>query len=294
MASRINRSPHVRRVTRQLLALVCALVFGFFGWSAVVRAQSGPPEKDPNAVSILNRAANAMGANFAQHAADSKATGALTIYASDGTTTSGSITLYTLGDDRFRTEIVDGVSTRSVTVNAGEAWFEVNGQAKELSGNTALDIRPEHLPQLSKIRSSGRGDIGARMIGTQTVDGFSVSVIELADESEGQHREKSSHSGKAPQLEGNVYRIYIDTTSFLIRRVAFTRGAEGNPTARSTVENLYSDFRQVGQAMVPFQVERRASGETVSTIRLSQFQFDAGVPADKFAKPSFAQSGGGR
>lgn len=286
-----------KRFRLPVAALTCLAVVA--GVIFYVRAQSpGPdlPVKDPNAVAILDRAAAAMGARLLRNAADTVATGALTVYLPDGQTSSGTITLLTGGADQYRTEIDEGGSLRSVTVSSGEAWSERNGTSFPLSREAATDIRPEHLPQLSKWKRSGLPSFGVHYAGTETLDGSGaqVYVIDLEDTSPEQVQNLSTRGASGQQLSGQLYRLYIDTSSFLVRKVAFTRGAEGNPTARAIVENLYGDYRQFGSVMAPFRIERQVSGRTASLITLSSFTISAGVDAGKFAPPLFAQAGGGQ
>jgi hypothetical protein len=206
---------------------------------------------------------------------DSSATGSITVV-EGSTTQSGTIQILTLGTGQT-----------SETLNLPEGQRTVvyaNGNAKE-SNRLVESINPPletivtdqcpdfPLPLLLSALSDA--DTAFRYVGAETLDGTAVQHIQIWN----------SFASK-PRLQGiapfSVKDIWVDSTSFVPLKLAYTRHLGGGSLPAFPVEVSYSNYRNVAGILYPFQISKGLNGTSWLTITIQSVSFNTGLTASQF------------
>jgi hypothetical protein len=87
---------------------------------------------------------------------------------------------------------------------------------------------------------------------------------------------------KAVLANGNIETYYFDAESFVPIKVASVMKIQGNDTES---ESLPSNYKPVEGAMMPFAIENKYKGQTVSTIVLESYEVNKPIDDNLFIKP---------
>ena len=80
--------------------------------------------------------------------------------------------------------------------------------------------------------------------------------------------------------------FYVDQTSGLVSKLEYTNYAENDSDAQQKVEIVFSDYRNINGAWVPFRQTSYTDGKLESELVLSSVSFNVGVPDSEFDLPA--------
>jgi outer membrane lipoprotein-sorting protein len=188
---------------------------------------------------------------------------------SAGASPSVKFKVYFKGSDKFRSE-VSGSNFFAITiVNGPSAWLKSDQVLTEL---TASDTEPLMISTQLQSQPYVIFDLLTKFWaeGERTVDGVRYAVI-----------------GTSGFLAKNFARgeIFLDPQTFLIRRFEYEEEVEGKQgRGVKKYELRYDDYHTTDGISWPSRVVSVQSG-AVSTLSLSDFKVNSGVPDSFFEKP---------
>ena len=237
--------------------------------SAAASAQ--PPQRDPQAVVILQRSFAAMGGAVPS---DSLAMGNVVLVAGSKTET-GTIRILTRGLNQTLEEIQ--------TFDGRRATIYSNGLANEVEGTTVKSLQLElvvnsqcpdfPLPFLAAVLNDP--DSGIQYVGLESVDCSPVHHIRFW--------KGFSIKPKLQHLaEFSVKDVWLEAASGLPRKLSYVRRAASGSEPGIPVEVFYSDFRNVGGVLYPFRIEKSLNGTPWATITITNVVFNSGLTDGNF------------
>jgi hypothetical protein len=229
-------------------------------------AQQSSTAREPQAIAVLQKAVAAMGNTLP---ADSVATGTVTLV-EGSRTEEGTIRIATRGADQTSEDITLPSGQRVVVYS--------NGDAKEITGSQSANpplqlIVTDQCPDfpLPLILSTlNNPDEAFQYIGAETLNETSVQHIRLWN----------TFSSK-PRLQKlaafSVRDIWLDTTSGLPLKLAYSRRAGGGAVPAIPIAVSFSQYTNVNGVLYPFQVNKSYNGTPWQTISIQSVSFNTGL-----------------
>jgi hypothetical protein len=263
------------------------LAFGLLFCATAIQAQQSSTsvpsvqstwtfQRDTVATALLQKSVAAMATTAPS---DSSATGNVTIV-EGSTTESGSIGIQTLGT---------GETSETISLPNGQrAVIYSYGDAKELNGTQSINPPLElivvdqcadfPLPLLSAIL--GNPDESFRYIGQETLNGTSVQHIQVWN----------SFASK-PRLQKlapfSMKDIWLDSTSYLPVKVAYSRRAGEGAVPAIPVEITFSGYKNVNGVLYPFQINKSYDGTPWQTITIQNVSLNTGLSDTQFQTENY-------
>jgi hypothetical protein len=179
------------------------------------------------------------------------------------------LVLKSKGTSKVRTEIGSEGDVYVVNGTGGHAVRA--GTRGRMSSHGTVYFRPEHLAPSLCTLDLQRQEMSATYLGAGEVQGRSTFHVLLV----------SSSEDKAKQLLSELH-LYIDQqTGVLVKTKSYVFDPDAIQN-HSDWEVYYSDFRRIGTALIPHQIERFDAGQRHSTVRLSLFRTDVVINASEF------------
>jgi len=100
--------------------------------------------------------------------------------------------------------------------------------------------------------------------GTEDMEGIKVYKIKLTDS------------------DGDVYVNYMDAENWIILK---TKSTIQNQGSTIEAETFYSNYKEIDGIIMPFAIESKMNGQTVSTIMVEEIVFNVDVDDSIFAMP---------
>jgi hypothetical protein len=242
-------------------------------------SQPNPPQKNPQALALLARMMATT--RWSALIRDAVAEGTMT-NASDPSAPTRRFTLKMRGRDDYRYDAADGSSSM---VLSGLAGALVRGdRVTRLPVHVAGD-RGFFLPMLSLLADSAASDVDLASGDAQEVNGVACTEVKLT-----RRFTDGSALSKIRARIGDA-TVCISAVSLPLR-VRHTRAALDNQTALFEETILYSDFRSVNGALVPFKQQIFLEGQPTSTVQFDSIELNAGPGDDIFRIPAVANAGG--
>jgi len=88
---------------------------------------------------------------------------------------------------------------------------------------------------------------------------------------------------KAVLADGNIETFFIDAENFVTIKVSNVSKIQGNETES---ESYTSNYKDVNGAMMPFAIENKVKGQTVSTVVIDQYEINRELNDTLFVKPA--------
>ncbi len=82
--------------------------------------------------------------------------------------------------------------------------------------------------------------------------------------------------------DGESYQFYIDSESYMVKRMVTLTNYEGNVVEGETI---LSDYRNIDGIRVPFKIESRIGGKTMMTNLIEKVEFDVVIEEGVFSRP---------
>jgi outer membrane lipoprotein-sorting protein len=230
------------------------------------------PQRDPQAITILQQAVATM-ANIAP--TDSSATGTVTVV-EGSTTQNGSIQILTLGT---------GQTAETLTLPDGQrAVIYSNGNAQEISGSQTVN------PPMQLIVSDQCADFPLPLILSvlsNSDESFQYVGAETLNTSSAQHVRLWNSFASKPSLQSlasfSTMDFWLDATSGLPLKIAYTRRAGGGSVPGFPVEVSFSNYTKVNGVLYAFQISKSFNGTPWETITIQSVSFNTGLTAAQFS-----------
>ena len=257
-----------------LPALFAALLFltafkqvGF----AQTQTSNQTPERDPQALAVMQQSLASMGTP----PADSTAAGTITTTA--GTRTeSGAITILTRGTNQ---------TSEQVSTPHGGILVYSGGQASNgtpLSGQQAMTSQSPCFPSPLIAASMNNPDSSFQYIGLEAVNGSSAHHIRFWNSF-------ASNTNAQYLSEFTTRDIWIDSTTYLPLRMSYVQRAGGGSAPRIAIDVFYSNYQSFGGVSYPLSIQRSFNGTPSATITIQQVNFNTGLSDSNFPVQQEAQ-----
>lgn len=235
--------------------------------------RNAPAQETP--AQLVDRAHNAHGGRWRSgEIADWVADGKITLFTISGPARTFDVTLSAKG----RTKIHLVVKQRDGEVHQGfdgvQSWQAMGGVSAVAHGAGKDFLESQTVRSTETLFNYDREslvlrDLGSRTSGLGVPTGRTARVIE------------------ADNRRGHKTRYLIDQVSSLVGAMEFDLGQQptlGGSLTTATEVCVFSDFRDVQGAKIPFKIERYRSGVKYDQIQLTSVRHNVGVRDDRFRR----------
>ncbi len=239
--------------------------------------QSPPPQRDPQAITVLSQTVNAAGGLTAVSAIqDYTATGTVT-YLWAGQPVQGTVTLRQKGADEFRLDanLQSGIRSWAVSYGAGSVK-ETDGSAHPVGFANALKLGALTFPLAEIYTDLQDSSTTLIYMGSTQIAGRTVQQIHA----QRNFSPQSDPDGSLSKLRARD--LFIDSSNLqliLIRDILYPPQSF---TANYQHEISFSDYRTVNGLLVPFTISEKIAGQQTWIIQLSQTSFNSGLSDSDF------------
>jgi hypothetical protein len=263
-------------------SLACVLVLSVslaFALPVTIAAQQGGPPppafvRNPQALSLLQQSFAAMGGTLPS---DSTATGTVTIVEGSRTET-GVIKVLTKGVEETLEDIQADNDHRALIYSHLQAADTKNDtttlESLQLAGSSECPDFP--LPLIAWAIT--KQDAALVYVGSESIAGEAVQHIRI-------------WNGfiSRPRLqylaEFTVRDLWMDSTTFLPRRISFSRRGGGSHVPSVSVAFNYANYQNVNGVFYPFQIQKNLNGTLWTTITISTVTLNSGLSDSEFTLP---------
>lgn len=230
--------------------------------------------KDPAGLAVAARSVAAMSSPTLDiTSVDSVATGNVVVQGQ-----SMPIVLKTKGTRMLRSEVQKAKGSHVMVINNGRGQItQSDGTVRNLLMNGTYGVRILHLPALSLLAEYQQADVEVARPEQSAVSGKNSTVLTFAVVPPGRTKEESDLFRRDTST-----RLFIDSDTGVVQKLEFNNPAENDPDSFQKTTVVYSDYRQVGQMMVPFRIATYVDGDLESEIVLDSIQFNVGLSDSDF------------
>jgi len=232
--------------------------------------------KDPTGLHVLEQMLAATGWNTAAIPVDVLATGTVTMPGdSSGPASSKSVTLKARGLNQFSFETTGQSGGKRSVVNAGSGSAAIGTKQVPLPARV---FDAWHFPFLSSLVFSADPTIQVQYLGIEQLDEPTYKVM--------LNREPSPNDPARDEIQaGSPVTVWVSSSTFLPLQVQYQKPTITNRLAFLPRTAKYSDYRKVGNMLVPFKREESYQGELIYTLRFSNVSFNNGFSDTDFTVP---------
>ncbi len=238
-----------------------------------------PPQRDPQAVAIAQRALLAMGGANLPTIQDTVARGTVT-FAEDGSPTQGTLTLKTRGLRQLRADFVMSGGTSSAVYNAGRgAMRNADGTVRQYGWAQTINKRADHLPLFSMLAEYADPSVGVRLPGVEMVNGASAWRLEF---------QRQLPPQDDPQKVYALFarcEVFVDQASLLVIKLRYDVPAVGSLLDRHPMEFQYGDYRPEGGLVLPHTIVQSVAGSPIAIYQITSFAVNSGLSDADFILP---------
>ena len=167
--------------------------------------------------------------------------------------------------DRFRQDIVTPFGEISLILNGENAWQKSPRGVGPAPPQLVEQLRKELARELTLLLPRAfEGAPTAQFVETSTLDDRRVDAIVLTD------------------TAGDATWLYVDAENGQILKMAFQGMSREGPAQE---ERLYSDFRPVGNLILPFKMVGFQNGQKTSEQTVTNLELNIGVDPSLFQSP---------
>jgi hypothetical protein len=229
------------------------------------------PERDPQAVALLQQSIGALAKTVP---ADSSASGIVTVV-EGSTTQTGTIQISTLGTNETSEALSLPEQQRAVIYSSGASKETWGTQSTSPNMELVLTDQCPDFPLPFLISVLGNPDESIRYVGLETLGGQSV-----------QHVQFWNSFASKPHLQSlaafSLKDLWINESSGLPLKIAFSRRAAGGAAPSFPVEVTFSNYTNVGGVLYPFQINKSYNGTPWQTITIQSVSFNTGLTSTQF------------
>ncbi|SRR5712692_2045198 len=255
------------------LSLVASLLLSTLLISAPASAQQ-PPARDPQAVALAAATFRILGGGQVDLSSlNISATAAARIYHPQGDEL-GVLTIKARGLSRVRMDLAVGNQTRTTALSGKRAsMLRGNGTPSQPVSPT-IPFRCNLFPLLSPLADYVQNDLSVTYLGVEFIAGKQAQHILISSKSPGAAVQRFPQAGE--------FHIYLDSVSLIPLKAVYFTLSTRNTAPLYRIEDLYSDYRQVGSILVPFTVERSLNGHPYARFSLQSVNTNASLSEDDF------------
>jgi hypothetical protein len=258
-----------------LLALLLAVpVFALprpgRGQQTATTSSQPPPQRDPQALAVLQVATAAMGRSMP---ADSTASGTVTTVAGS-LTESGSATILTRGTNQTSEQIQ--------TLHGFTAVYS-NGQASQIVNSVHTTLSSE----LASSNQSGAFPLALLAGVVNNQDSCYLYVgLESLNGANAHHLQFWNSFGSQPKFQFLApftrTDIWIDSVSGLPQRISQMQKAGRGSEPRIQLDTYYSNYQNVNGVLYPFSIQKSINGSPWLNITVTSVAFNTGLTDANF------------
>lgn len=234
--------------------------------------------RDPQAVALAARALAAMGANSVSPQIDSRAIAMLTISSKPPLTMNLVLESKGLTTKRAELRQPSGLSIRIVRGGAGSIQ-QPDGSVRQVLRNNTLFEHVNYIPILSLLAEFQNPAADLEIVSRAASNGTADEVISVA-------LGQSSDPAQAA-IERQISRtvFYINQASSMVDKIEYIQYSEQPRSTPLQIQEVYSDYRNVGGVAVPFHQTTLLDGQIESDIQVSNIAFNVGLSDTDFIVP---------
>jgi outer membrane lipoprotein-sorting protein len=176
-------------------------------------------------------------------------------------------TIYQKRPDKFRLEVDIQGATMLQAFDGEKGWYTApwtgSTDPVELAG-FQLESMKRQADFDGMLYNYEEKGFTTELVGTEDMEGTEVFKIKQTDE------------------DGNTFYHFLDADNYVLLKTTAKIKA-GDSEIES--ETLFSNYKEKDGMILPFSMESRMNGQTVSQINMEEMTFDVEVTDDKFAMP---------
>src|SRR5712691_7188230 len=230
-----------------------------------------PPQRDRQAVIVLQHAFAAMGATVPS---DSVATGNVTLFAGSKTE-NGTIRILTRGLEQSAEQIQTPDANRSIVYSQGLANRVDGSGATPFTLELAASSQTPCFPFVLIARALNNPDYAFQYLGLEALGSAQAHHLRVWN--------TFSSNPKLQRLaEFTAKDVWIDAASGLPLKLALDQRNGGGAESRIPLAVFYSDYRNLGGVQYPFRVDKSLNGTPWAKITITQVAFNTGLTDNDF------------
>ncbi len=238
-----------------------------------------PPQRDPQAVLIAQRALAAMGSAGGAPDFETIAQGTVTLLGTEGSV-QGTFVLKTGRLGQLRGDYVIGGQPSAVVYNGGRGVQQgANGKVEQVPLGMAVYKRADHFPVLSMLAEFADPSVGVRLLGVETINGAPAWRLELKRPLSPQE-DPTGYYGPLARCEA-----FVDQASGLVSKLRYNVPAARNLADQYPMELLYTDYRREGGFVVPHTITQFVAGHQIAVYQITSFSVSPGLNDTDFQLP---------
>lgn len=260
-----------------------ALLFGLTFCSCFAFAKQSsaplvtPPQRDPQAVAVLQQAIATMGGSPAIGAVqDLTGSGTITYYWA-GSEVNGPVTLRGKNGEEFRLDADLPQGTRSWIVSDGQGSLqEATGQKTSIPFSNSWNLANLSAPNMALLAALNDSSFSIVMAGQPVVGGKQLYDVRL-QKSFGSTDDPSGSLSKWSQRD-----YLIDPATLMVVAAQDTQYSNDSPRHTFRHQIAFSDYRPANGALFPFSITETIEGQQTWTIQLSSITLNSGLTDSTF------------
>jgi len=234
--------------------------------------QATPPQRDPQAVSVLRQSlATAGGAQALATVLDFTATGKITYYWTEQGEV-GTVTVKSRGLKQFRLEAVvsDGVLT-SIVDNGQARHKDADGTVRPMLNQHTENAGAMYLPFAEIAIALIDPATSITDLGMVTENGQTTHGIRL-------QKTFSARDDSDKTLSKLTQRdIFIDPSTFLVVRTRDLSPTRSNPVPTIVHDVTFSNYKPLNGVLFPFSIAESVNHQQIIAIQFDQVKFNNGL-----------------
>ena len=190
---------------------------------------------------------------------------------------SGSVTLLAKGFGESRMDLSLSGGSRSEVRNVSGYpnqgnWIGADGVVHAIALHNCFTDSSWFFPALSALAAASTSNISLNYVGLESLGQTAVQHLHLS--------RVDASVAYLQQLSG--MDVYLDSQSLLPSVIAFNEHPDNDQTINILVEIMFSDYRKVNGAAIPFHIEKFLNNSLVLDIQLSAAALNSGIPDSNF------------
>lgn len=245
-------------------------------------ASTAPPVRDAQATAVISRSLSAMGSAAIHQGQTVLVSGAITLQGS--ATKTFPIVMTSRGNSQIRSELTTDKGVRVTIISGGHGIIrQPDGSTRYLLDDNLVSNRVEHLPQLSFLSEFTRSDMALKYLGSSTLEGSQIEVIEASLVS------GTTPAETARSQERTRTLFSFNSTTGLLAAVQRSHFAENSPEQSQVTETRFDDYRNVNGVMVPFRQRTFIDGTLLILLQINSVDLSATATDAEFSLVDGAQ-----
>jgi hypothetical protein len=239
---------------------------GFLASAFLLSGQQAPPQRDPQALLLLQRALAVLGRTVP---ADSVATGSVALV-EGSKSESGTIRILTRGLDQSAEQIQTPDESRSIVYSQGRGNRIDNSGTTAFTLELAASSQTPCFPLVLVATALNNPDYAFQYLGLEPLGGAQAHHLRVWNTF-------SSNTKLQRLAEFTAKDLWIDAASGVPLKLSFTERPGGGAASRIPVVVFYSDYRSLGGVLYPFRVDKSFNGTPWAKITIAQVAFNTGL-----------------